>query len=280
MSLAALELPKKRLAEGEDAELAKLIEAGCYASWLLSQGSSRPGLHEVVEAAQQAHAELWAVGMRIAMQQASRYAATHDGVPLEEVFQDGCVAVAEAIMAYDYTRGVRFTTFAYECVFRCLSEGIRHRMGRMPVSRNDRRAATAVITAQAKAALCGVRLTLAEAARQANVKLEAAWRGMTVAVPYDDAVLSAPEQETPEDLSFLALLPHHLRRVLELRYGVNGPPLTLSAVGTQEGISASTASRWEKEALLAARRILSRDQVRLISSGQPRAVSCAPSPSR
>ncbi len=49
--------------------------------------------------------------------------------------------MAEAIERYDFTRGVRFTTFVFEFVIRTLAEGARHRVGRPIATRADRRAA-------------------------------------------------------------------------------------------------------------------------------------------
>ena len=109
MDLNTLRLPDTWFGPGEDLACAEVIEAGLYASHLIDLHGPDPDLSRIVARGREARDRLWAVGLKVAMQQARRLAVAYD-LPSEDLFQDGCVAVAEAIERYDFTRGVRFTT--------------------------------------------------------------------------------------------------------------------------------------------------------------------------
>ncbi len=282
-----LQIPKAQLSEGEDAALARTIEAGCYAQWLLARDDTRPGLSQVIAAAERAREKLWAVGVRIAMRQAGRVASAAQ-CSRDDLFQDACVAVAEAINRFDHTMGVRFTTFVHECVQRALLEGARRaRLGRPPASRADRLAAVRVAQLRQQRAAQGNDPGIRQAAAMAGVSEAAAARGASVLVSIDDIAYADPSAQVPfeavEQVDILGLLPNHHRHVLEMRFGFTGPPKSLAEVARAHGVSVSTALRWERKALAVVRRILRHDQTRVPASvRQDRlpAASCVASPAR
>lgn len=268
MDLNDLDLSYEPLAQGEDVALAKLIEAGVYAAHLLESRGPDPELRRVVEAGEAARERLWSSVVRIVLQQARRAAALHQ-LPEDDLFQDGCLAVAEAIRRYDHARGVRFTTFAYDHVQYSMGEAVRHRIGRPAVSRWDRRVARLAVTEMDVRRSEGVMHTLESASAAVGVPVRAVQRALIRMVSLEDAVAEDPAAEAPfEDatspgLDFLNLLTPRDRRVLDLRFGLSGEPRTLSAVAEELGASVSTVHRWENEAIAAARRILSDDRTTL-----------------
>lgn len=256
-----LNIPLIQLRQGDDIREARAIEAGLYAAHLISLHGPDPHLEKVVAAGEEATRRLWWVGIRIARMVSARIASMN-GLPHEDLFQEGCVAVAHAIWSYDHTRGARFTTFVHHVVSQALTDAEHHRIGFGVPSRGDRRAARRA--EQARQANPGA--SLAEAASAAGVTLSAALRGSTRQTWLDEDTSRDPEAEDAfeqvgaTDLDFLELLTAKHRWVLTARYG-RGVPLTDIAV--QLGISTSTAGRWERDALREARRILTADRTRL-----------------
>lgn len=290
MDLQALQLPDAWFGPGEDFACARAVEAGLYATHLIERRGADPELLRVAQLGREAADRLWAVGMKVAMQQARRVAAAHDITP-EDLFQDGCVAVAEAIHRYDFTRGVRFTTFVFEYVVRALTEGARHRMGRPVATRADRRAARLAAEERDREASRGNTIGLAEAAAAAGVSPTAARRALVRIVSLDDVMTADPSAEAgfarvdSPGLAFLELLSPRHRQVLELRFGVHGAALTLAATAARIGASPSTIHRWEREAIDHARALLDSERTTSLSERSPRrpphpSWSAPPSPSR
>ncbi len=290
MDLNELRLPDAWFGPGEDLACAKAIEAGLYAAHLLDLHGPDPELSRLVVSAGQARDRLWAVGLKVAMQQARRLAVAYD-LPSEDLFQDGCVAVAEAIERFDYTRGVRFTTFVFEAIARTLAEGARHRIGRPATSRADRRAARLAGEERDREAAAGNSIGITRAAAAVGVSPTAASRALVRMVSLDDVVAADPAAEAgfalvdSHGLDFLRLLRARHRQVLELRYGLSGEALTLAETARRMGASQSTVHRWEGEAIAAARALLAGERTTRISARSPRlppppSWSALPSPAR
>lgn len=272
MDLNTMQLPAVDLRPGQDEELARAVEAGVYAEQLLASRGADPELERVVALGREAQARMWSAGMRIAMQQARR-AAVARGLPAEDLFQDACVAVAEAILRYDFTRGTRFTTFAFESVSWALGDGSRHRTGRPTLTRWERRAARRLRAELEARQSAGAAADLGEAAAAAGVSAAAAQRAMVRWLSLDEATIADPATEDSfadvgHGLDFLELLAPRDRRVLELRYGIGATPHTLAAAAERLGASPSTVFRWEREALIAARALLSGDRTTVPVSGR------------
>ncbi|MBB1515952.1 sigma-70 family RNA polymerase sigma factor [Tessaracoccus sp. MC1679] len=288
MDFNALQLPDAWFGPGQDLACARAVEAGLYAAHLLELHGPDAELCQIVGLGREAMQQFWAVGLKISMQQARRIAATHD-LPPEDLFQDGCVAVAEAIQRYDYTRTVRFTTYVFEFVVRALSEGARHRIGRPAASRADRRAARLAGVERDTQASIGNSIGMTAAAEAAGVSLTAAHRAMVKMVSLDDVMAADPATEASfarvesVGLDFLGLLGPRHRRVLELRFGVVGEALTLADTARRLGASQSTVHRWEHEAIEQARALLDGDRTTGLSERsphQPRRRSSSAPPSR
>ncbi|MHA6525212.1 sigma-70 family RNA polymerase sigma factor [Tessaracoccus sp. G1721] len=290
MDLNELRLPDAWFGPGEDLACAKVVEAGLYAAHLLDLHGPDPELTRLVAAAAEATDRFWAVGLKVAMQQARRLAVAYD-LPSEDLFQDGCVAVAEAIERFDFTRGVRFTTFVFEGVARTLAEGARHRMGRPTASRADRRAARLAGAERDREAAAGNSIDIARAAAAVGVSPTAAGRALVRMISLDDVIAADPSAEAgfarvdSHGLDFLSLLSARHRLVLELRYGLWGEALTLAETARRMSASQSTVHRWEGEAIAAARELLAGERTTRVSARSPRlppprSWSAPPSPPR
>ena len=268
MSFAEKELPEVWLGEGDDMRCSRMIEAGIYAQHLLDTdagGRDVEALTLVVDVGRGAAERFWWVGVRMAVQAAARY-APRSGLPLDDLIQEGCLAVAEAIRRYDHTRGVRFSTLAHGYIQRAMAGACDERMGQTPNSRWDRRAARLAQETQEALAGQGRRAEIGEAARIAGVTPSAALRGLARLVPLDDAFARDPlaeahfESVDARAVDFLNLLSPRSRSVLAHRFGIGCPPLTLAETARRLGTSTSTVFRWEREALAEARRLLSRER--------------------
>ena len=174
--------------------------------------------------------------------------------------------MANAIQRYDFTRGIRYSTVVYEYVARTLRDASRHRPGEATVRRWDRRAANLAAHRMEQLAMAGQSVTFEEAARAAGVTEAAARRGNARLVLLDDQQTADPKAEAAFDrvlsptAALLDLLGPRDRQVLELRYGLIGEPKTLEETAAILDTTRSTAHRWERDALRAARELLARDR--------------------
>lgn len=243
------------LADGEDLALARTIEAGVFARELLLGGDQRDGLRDVVDAAQEAAGRLWEVGIRIAAKQARRIANAYH-LPFDDLFQDCCVAVAECLHTYDFTRRIRFTTYVFDRVRIALAAASEHRVGHFTMSRHDRTALKRAVEVQTELAASGREVTLQGAAHLAGVTQSSLKRATIRAVPLEG--IDLPDEGAHEQhfgvearaCDVLALLTPRQRQVLAVRYGLDGSAAhTLAEASDLLGASRSTVHRWEREAL-------------------------------
>ncbi len=108
-----------RLDAGEEVHLARLIEAGVLAAGLLAAdavpaGATRAELSELVEVGNAARERFHLANLGL-VHQAVREMADSWADP-DDLFQEGCLGLVEAIMRFDHTRGVRFSTHAYRWI--------------------------------------------------------------------------------------------------------------------------------------------------------------------
>lgn len=268
MHITSQELPLVQLAEGEDLDYGRDVEAGLYAEHLLATdpaGWDPALLALAVERGRHAAAQLWWVGIRMALQASHRHAA-RSGLPRDELFQDACLAVAEAIRRYDYTRGNRFTTLVHGYVAHALNESSGYRIGHAAASRADRRAAKLVTDERERMAARGGPAGLESVARALGVTSSSVVRGLTRVVCLDEAIAADPgalamiDEVEGEGLGFLDLLNERQRTVLNLRFGLTGEPHTFRAAAARLGTTASTVKRWEREAIQAAQAMLAQER--------------------
>ncbi|MFT3889842.1 MAG: sigma factor [Arachnia sp.] len=278
------DLPDIRLAPGEDVALARAVEAGVYAAHLIETEGPTSELTRVSLAGQAAAQHLWWSGARIAAHLAHQVVRSQL-LPPEDVLQDAYLALSEAVIRYDHARGMRFTSFVYQCVTQALVEAYRHRPGTLPPNRVDRWAAALAKAERERQAHLGVTVTLREAAEAIGVSVTAAARGAieTVSLDHSPAADMPAEDDDAVDrigTDFLGLLDPLHAAVLRARYGIGAPAETLAEVSARLRRAPSTVGRWERAALAAAREILSGERTtmatpRPVSRGRRSTASCA-----
>lgn len=270
MNTSTLEFPLIALEPGEDAELGRAVEAGVYADRLTSVYGPDPRLLAVAEAGEVARERLWWAGVRIAAALAHRQAACTN-LALDDLFQDACVAVAEAVCAWDHRRGAQFTTFVYHRVTLAMRTTGRHRGGSWAASKGDRRAAMAATREQHRLEEGGIELTIEDVAERMGLSPAAATRGSTVLVSLPADPIPDPDSDVAfvqveeSDMSFLELLDPVHRRLLRLRFGLDGRIHTIREAAAELGLSSSSTARSEQHALALARRILTSERTEILA---------------
>ncbi len=114
-----------------EAELAQQIEAGLFARELLDH--PRPGcpatdreLVSLCAAGERAWQQLWEANLRLVWHLAWR-TQRRTGIAVDELFAEGQVALAEALMRWDHRRGIRVSTLAWKWINHTLNGVARRR---------------------------------------------------------------------------------------------------------------------------------------------------------
>ena len=223
------------LSAEEERELARRIEAGVYARHLIITADRRhriSALMCVVENGSKARETLFRANLRLVMKLTGK-AVKRTGLPLDDLFQEGCLALGEAIQHFDHTRGTRFSTLAHEYVSRALTRSARTRCGSLDLVR------------PADGSRRPIQFTDLD---QVPSHMLACDGG------FDAVELSS--------MDFLDLLGVG-GTVLKLRFGIGTACRTRGQAGAVLGMSATSIKRIEERALLEARRLLNAERCRI-----------------
>ncbi|MCE1173564.1 MAG: sigma-70 family RNA polymerase sigma factor [Propionibacteriales bacterium] len=261
------------LSADQERRLARTIEAGILAEHLLATGdrpvvASMAELNALATEGRHAWEHFWLANVRLVWMLAGAEAA-RARLSAEELFQEGCVALAGAMQRFDPERG-RFSTYALPRIRRHLHDVAATRFGELSLptsravqlwrlrgqlSRLDqeyrREVGAKEVAAEAELPTAWVRSVLSH---RRPVPLETVDdRGLVdeAATPVDRRMVAAEVRE------LLDRVPAAEADVLSLRYGLGGAEqLSLAAVAGRLRMSPSTARRLELRGLARLRQVV------------------------
>jgi len=122
----------------QEVELAKAVEAGIYAEYLLEQdkvpaGATREDLEQLVAEGEWARDQFIRANLRLVVSIARRY--VRSGMPMPDLIQEGNTGLFRAVEKFDYVRGYKFSTYATWWIRQAISRAMaqQERTVRLPV---------------------------------------------------------------------------------------------------------------------------------------------------
>jgi RNA polymerase primary sigma factor len=238
------------LTAGEEVELAKRIERG-----------DRQAKERMINS-----------NLRLVVHNARRYQG--HGVSMGDLVQEGVLGLNRAVEKFDWRKGFKFSTYATWWIRQSCQRAIANQSKtiRIPVHVDERRNKLARVRQQFEAAH-GRPPTLEELAeagelslRHAQEALDAVEASVSLNQPVGDDqaelgdLFVDPEAADPEAAAVqlvrrlevrraLETLSERERRVVELRFGLDGEPMSLEAVGRELSMNGGRVRQLEREAL-------------------------------
>lgn len=247
------------LSAADEIRLARTIEAGLMAGEALRHGcwaAATPAELSRLEAdGRQAWQDFLMANVRLVQTVAVQVSRRCD-VGVEELFQEGFLGLGEALLRWDFAAGYRFSTYALQWIRRrVVDASVSACVGTAGSTRQALRAKRVRVLA---AELTGELQRVATDAEVAPLLgRSSAWVGRMrvlhrhAPLPDEAMAESSADEDTDSDvLALLPGLPWPERRVLEMRFGLDGGDgSTQRDVGTALGLSLSTVRRHEARAL-------------------------------
>lgn len=259
------------LTRQQEVDIARSIEAGLYAQHLLDQDPSRcdaADLRRVAAAGQRAEQRMWHANLRLVAKLAS-WSVARSGLAYDDLFQEGCLGLAEAIRRFDHARGNKFSTLAHTYVSRRISASITFRNGA-----TDNHLIAARHRARLKKSyeehIRHHDPSWKEVARSAGLSLQVAARATLRHVTLDEThpVLACEDEQLRSvevlEMDFLDILAAD-GELLRRRFGIGRTAQTQSELADHYGVSTSSIARMVDRALQRARALLDSDLCRWAS---------------
>jgi len=259
------------LSAADERRLARAIEAGVMAEHLLSTGArpvpaTEAELAELTEEGRRCWQQFLLANLRLVWKLAGGR-ARRSGLPLDDLFQEGFIALAGALQRFDPDRG-RFSTYATRRIEQHLAEVVSSRLGELslPTSRalQLRRARNLAGTLTQER---GRTVSMAELAAGLDQSTEWTRRlvGHRPPLPLDavagvlvDGGAADPEQRifAAQLRRLVTRLPADQAELVRVRFGLAGEAMSLSQAAERLRISPSSAKRLERAALSALRSLI------------------------